>query len=95
MTISAGTSSSDTGTVCVDTAGNRLTAGGSGNGIEVEEPDAASTFGIQGYLASSGFAGVAPLLVSFNLGSSGGGAIALATPNGATFSSCTVQQPDI
>lgn len=95
MTISAGTSSSDTGTVCVDTAGNTLTAGGSGNGIEVEEPDAASSFGIQGYVASSGFAGVAPLLGADNPGSSGGGAIALATPNGATFSSCTVQQPDI
>jgi hypothetical protein len=95
VTISAGTSASDVGTVCVDPSNNTATAKGSGNGMEVEEPDAGSTFGIQGYVNGSGFAGVATALESFNTLASAGGAQALANPGGATFDSCTVEQPDI
>jgi len=95
VTISAGTSGSDVGTVCVDPSNNTATAKGSGNAMEVEEPDAGSTFGIQGYVNGSGFAGVATALESFNTLASAGGAQALANPGGATFDSCTVEQPDI
>jgi hypothetical protein len=95
ITISAGTSGSDAATACVNPSNNIATAAGSGNGIEVEEPDAASAFGLQGYLQSSGFAGVATLLKADNTLASGSGAQALASPNGATFLPCTVQQPDI
>jgi hypothetical protein len=94
VTISAGLNSTDPGTVCADPAGNIVTAAGAGNGIEVEEPDqAGSSFGLQG-LGSGGFAGVVPLLEGTNT-LDAGGAPALATPNGATFSNCTVAQPAI
>jgi hypothetical protein len=93
LTISAGLNGSDLGTVCVDPAGNTVTAAGAGNGIEVEEPDTASSFGIQN-LDGGGFAGVVPLL-KFENTLSAGGALALATPNTSTFSTCTVTQPNI
>jgi hypothetical protein len=96
VTISAGTSGSDTGVVCTEQAENTVSVKGAGNAFEVEEPDASSQFGIQGYTGGPSYSGVAAFVSSDNtLSAAGPGAPALATPSGSQFTGCTVRQPNI
>jgi len=105
VTLAAGTGGSDVGQVCVDPAGNTVTAGGAGtNAFEFDQPDASSFFGIQGYQGTAADTSAVETFVSgsFNdtlTAGSGGLAVLAKQPSPSTspdgFGTCQASSPPV